>query len=643
MSNIHHTARVPAPSTRQLILPPMARGIHEPNGNIDARSGYAWYLDECSYPDGRLVIGRPGLEYFWSGDVLPDAIIKWIDDTDISTDARGNSDPFSITNDFSGHEATASKVYTRGTPTNPAVTTRTSVFDKATESSGNIQDICYFAGSLIILCKEQLYRYKGGKTFYCGSISSNVTNAVNSSTNFYSGTTYTSTSLGAPRTYYCKVNTTSIMLKKTGDIAGTVTASITYDGTTYSSDAVTVDTGISTEWALVDFVFSDLPEVIPGVGGFTVVLTASAGDTSNYISVAKDFDNYTIMNVNGDESPTGTQLAVFNGRLYIGGDLTTYKVWFSNYNDPDDYYTTSSDGMITYGGYLAVDNSTGAQSFGVFTFFNTIAICGYNDGQYYAEFYDKNHSRLNRLTGARLGGNYSIATKYGIFFISVDGRVGQITNVSADRDVDVEWLSDPIRKYLSFANLKNAGLISFNEDLAQIYVTYTGSFRINVLHLPGKQWTRYNLNSFDPDITILASFISGDRVGTTTGATFKLSDKFSATDELPYSTYTATPPTASIVPHLSTHKCRFSRFHRTRLKQYLWDIENDGFSATTARVYSEAGVQLDSHSITGDPPKAIRVHVKDNGFRFDLTGITVDEYTEVGEIALDVSTDGRSN
>ena len=101
-----------------------------------------------------------------------------------------------------------------------------------------------------------------------------------------------------------------------------------------------------------------------------------------------------------------------------------------------------------------------------------------------------------------------------------------------------------------------------------------------------------------------------------------------------------TPITISYT--IETHKCRFTRFHRTRMHQFLWDIENDGFDGTVT-AQSEMGNADVTFDIDGGPPVPVRARVKDTGMNFKLSDITVDEFTPVGEIALDVSTDGRTN
>jgi len=648
MSIINQSARVPAPSQREKIIPPLSRGLADTSGNVDAMSGYAKTLTNCTYSGGVLRLGRPHLSYQVLGTKVDAEVVAQLDDTNIQYDSGGDSAPASEGSYVGdrGYMATAAKVYSREIVSSAYA--YVSIFDTSVESTGDVRDIIYFNDELIILTDNQLFRHSDSKIYYCGSIHDTSADAGTPTDQpVYTGNSYTATGIGAGKTYYCKVNTVSVLVKKVGTITGTCKASITYNSVTYDSNDVDVATGVSTAYALTDFVFPDLPEVIPGSGGFSIVFTATAGDSSNYVAVSDPPTSATAaLSVNGTEAPTGCQLAVFYGRLYIGGDLSTPKVWFSNYNDPDDYYKTSTDGLVTYGGYLTVDNDASSQSYGVFSHSASVVTCGYVNGDYQATFWDKNHTMVARITGARLGGRYSVSTKYGIVFIDTSGHVGVITALGMDKQAEVKWLSQQVQIQLDdfSADINGTPEIAYNPKYSQIYV-YAGKNaqaaavkdEVYVLQMPTLQWTKYDF--YGKNIT----YMRDNRFGCDDGTEFSFADEFGQ-DDFDYSPTIISPPMPSttITYTVQTHKLRLSRFHRTRLHKILWDIENDGFSGTLT-VVSEKGNADVTYAVTGNPPVPVSTRVKDSGMSFKLSSVTIDEYTNVGEISCMLSTDGRTN
>lgn len=631
MSRINYTARVPARHEREVTLPLMTKGMADIGGNVDARSGYGKDLTNCSFINGVLQLGRPGLTFSWYGGPLDSAVVCGVDDSDLLINSRAA--PVTSGLEIEGY--------------NGYVASTTAVYRRYWANAGNAYqqiytglisveaffDMLVFNGDLIFVTTYSLFRYDGSHVFQCGSAYDQITDrTVASASSIYTGAPLTVT-WTSRHLHYIKVNRVSAYLKKTGTISGNITASITIGADTFTSAAINIDVGVLTDYAIVDFEFTDVIEMSAATD---IILTCSGGDASNCISLGKTSTPTFMIQVNGTESPSGCQLAVFNGRLYIGGKIDSNKVWYSNYNDPDDYYTQSSDGLVTYGGYLTVANEESAQSYGVFIYNDMIVVAGYSNNKFISLFFDENHTMRHRITGARLGGDRSIATARGIFFIAEDSRVGLITSLPSDDEVTINWVSSAIDKSLIAADVYAEGHITYNSKLDQIYVYKSGTGTIFCLQLPSGQWTKYVFAS--KNIT----FFDGYRVGTSDGYEFTMDSVFSATDEVGTVSILPSRTTIGIAPIVETHKIRFSRFKRTLIKQCLWDIEDSGFSGAVT-ISSEKGNADKTHTITGDPPIAIKTRVKDTGPTFKLSGVTITGFTAVGEIALKVSTDGRSN
>ena len=608
---------IPASRRSMDMIPPITNGISDLGWAQDAKQGFADTLQNCTYQGKQLLLGRgkdeEAVDTSYAATI--GAFKKLVYD-----DSSGNY--YGITNTyFCKVDVDAGTV--------------TSILHSTT--SPGFTDICIFNGDVMLAKGTYLYRYDGSHTFACGSIKDDITIPIdfgNLSDTDYTSTGTTSLVTGTSGSDYGRVVNIQALLKKTGTVAGEVYLEFVIGSTTYRTEKVNVDVGIGYEYAIVSFDLLDLPTLPPSTG-WEIKINVSEGDASNYISSA-DISSVVQTRINGPTTPRATGMVVFNGRLYCfmdEGSVTTpdeyYPVYYCNYNNADDWFSTSSDGLTTYGGYFYLNDDVNSRVKGLTVFRHMLAVSGLSGGRARTELRDTSNTVVNATTDAVDSNNCLLATPTQVFFVHPKSENNNFslyawTGVEDDVTVGTD-LAAMVAQGVGDQWSSGDEVIAEVDDWADtLWVCHGQQSELYVFFIKSGQWTTFTFS-----FTVNGISYTNQRLFL-----------FGTDGSIHEYKHGVISDTAETV--VETKKLRLSHFSRVSLKEFLWYIEHSDFTGKVT-ISSELGATESNYYIVGSPPQPVRVRgLKDMSFSFKITDVGISAPTPVGELVVKFASDGRS-
>lgn len=533
MSLLGYTRKIKSPRVKEIALPAITAGESSERAPLVMPPEMAESLLNCKYSRDVLQIGRGGLEKVNTTAALGSAISHII-----SASVAG----------------TVSKYVSAGTGVYKLSGTS---FGSSLVTTAGESFLVSFNDNLIICDGERTKRWNGTHCFVIGSHKDNISSATqDGGSNIYSGTAKTVAWTTDNDGYYRRVIRVSAYMKKSGSPTGTIKATVS--GT--DSEELTVSTDIATTYATVHFDFTTPVDLPPNTSG-DITFTMSAGDSSNYVVLGNDGGVDMIM-INGPHAPKAAFGFVRNAKLHLGGDSDNKeKIYFSNVNLPDDFFSTSQTaytGFSTYGGYFSFNDDTGGEVVALNELYNELIACGKSGGQSMTVVYDDDYAVRLRFKGGAISAKGLVGSPKEIFYLYDKGAsIG--TGTDAFGDLDFGTVSSEITSRFVQQDNTDAFCTWFSTD-RQMWVKLPGNDQIQVFHVEKHQWTRYQFAIQNSSVTAMAD-ISGEMyIGFDNGFLYRL-DEFATDDDDNEISY-----------EIKTKRYNFSAFSRTRLKGVFWDI-----------------------------------------------------------------------
>ncbi len=533
MSLLGYTRKIKPQKVKEIALPAITAGETSERSALVMPPEMAEMLLNCKYSGDVLQIGRGGLEKVNTTAALGSAISHIIS--------------ASVAGAVSKYVSAGAGVYKlSGTS-----------FGSSLVTTAGESFLVSFNDNLIICDGERTKRWDGIHCFVIGSHKDNISSATqDGGSNIYSGTAKTVTWTTDNDGYYRRVIRVSAYMKTTGSPTGTIKATI---GSTDSIE-LNVPTDITSTYATVHFDFTTPVDLPPNTSG-DITFTMSAGDGSNYVTLGSDGGVDMIM-INGPYAPKATFGFVRNAKLHLGGDSDNKeKIYFSNVNLPDDFFSTSQTaytGFSTYGGYFSFNDDTAGEVVALNELYNELIACGKSGGQSMTVVYDDDYSIKLRFKGGAIAPKGLVGSPKEIFYLYDKGAsVGTGTDVFGD--LDFGTVSTEITSRFISQDNTDAFCSWFSTD-RQMWVKLPGNDQLQIFHVEKRQWTRYQFAIPGSSVTAIAD-ISGEMyIGFDNGFLYRLNGSITDDDD------------NEISYEIKTKRYNFSAFSRTRLKGVFWDI-----------------------------------------------------------------------
>ena len=624
MSLIQYTKKVSQSKNKEIQFPPITRGETSERSALVMPPEMAERLINCKYVQETLQIGRGGLEM-------------------VNTTAALSA---SISHIVSASVAGATSKYV-SSGTGVYKLTGTS-FGSSLLTTAGPSYLIPFNDNLIICDGGQTKRWDGTHCFVIGSHKDTITEkTVDGGTNIYTGTSKTVSWTTANDGYYRRVIRVSAYMKKTGSPTGTIKATI---GTT-DSVSLNVTTDITTTYATVHFDFTTPVDLAANATG-DIVFSMTGGDSSNYVTLGSASTVDMVM-VNGPYAPAATFGYVRNAKLYLGGDSSNKeKIYFSNVNLPDDFFSTSQTaytGFTTYGGYFSFNDDAAGEALGINEVYGSLVVCGTSGGQKYTTLLDSDHAISRKFKGGSIGAKTLSGSTQGLFFVHETG-VSYGTGSDKFGDLTFGTVSDEVKsRFISQDN--TSAFICYNSSSRQMWIQLPDDDYVQVFNMDRGQWTRYIFSG----IGTVTSFTDIDgtmHVGDSNGYMYLLNE-LATTDNGKAITY-----------DVITKRYNFSAFVRTLLKGLFWNVRPSvSMSATVTVMLNQGSVTYDYNISTSSPkiysstskiyiatyaiismavPSTYRFNHNVKSVKFRMSDITLESIPAyVGEMNLYISSAGR--
>ncbi len=522
MGLTRHIRGIKPKSLKQMTLPLITKGETSVQSETAMDEGFSPELLNCRYVGGNLQVGRGGL-------------------TELTSTALNGS----IISIVKASVAGAEHIYI-ATPT--TVYRYTTTFSAVVTGLTGITQLIPFNKDLIICCSGRARRWDGTHLFVIGSNKDNITGVPRAS----SGTVYTGNTLSENWTTandgaYRRVTQVKALMLKSGSPTGSITCTVN----SVASSAVDITVGVGAIDSYVDFEFPTPVDVAPNTT-VAVVFSMTAGDASNYCDVALDATADVVMAFNGVYAPEPEFGYVHNGRLILSGDDSVKeRVYFTNVNAPDDFYSS-------YGGYVSFLDSTSSVVTGVDGVFGQLFITGKAFGRYQSTLLDENFDISKVFNGGGISPKAIVGSPNTLLFVNDNGL-----SLTSGSDSFGDLTFNLASTYVADKFADNADSSTICRYIAkdkQAWVLMDGSADVMVLHIEGGQWTRYRFTDITPtDFTE----IEGDGyLGSTDGKVYQLDYDIS------------TDAGAAIEYSVKTQQFSFANDRFLFLKQVLWNLES---------------------------------------------------------------------